>query len=105
MTEIKFYADKSKLYGFWISGHSSQDCDDEEGKILCSAISSASYMAANTISEIIGDKVEAQVHDGFMEIRVEKPSDKTQAVLSGFKLHMEQLCLQFSDRISILSEV
>jgi uncharacterized protein YsxB (DUF464 family) len=105
MTEIKFYADKSRLYGFLVSGHSSFDCDDEEGKILCSAISSACYMTANTISEIIGDKVLADVDDGFMEIRVENPSEKTEAVLLGFKLHMEQLCLQFSDRISILSEV
>lgn len=105
MTEIKFFADKSKLYGFSVSGHSSENCDDTEGKILCSAISSASYMAANTISEIIGDRVEADLDDGFMEIRVNNPSDKTQAVLLGYKLHMEQLCLQFSDRISILSEV
>ena len=105
MTEVKFLADKSKLYGFLVSGHSSVDCDDEEGKILCSAISSASYMTANTISEIIGDKVEAQVDDGYMEIRVKNPSEKSQAVLLGFKLHIEQLCLQFSDRISILSEV
>ncbi len=105
MTEIKFFADKSKLYGFSVSGHSSKTCDDTEGKILCSAISSASYMAANTISEIIGDRVEAELDDGFMEIRVNNPSDKTQAVLLGYKLHMEQLCLQFSDRISILSEV
>ena len=105
MTEIKFYADKSKLYGFLVSGHSSENCDDEEGKILCSAISSAAYMTANTISEIIGDVVEAVVDDGYMEITVKKPSEKTQAILLGFKLHIEQLCLQFSDRISILSEV
>ncbi len=105
MTEIKFYADKSRLYGFSVSGHSSMNCDDEEGKILCSAISSACYMTANTISEIIGDKLSAEVDDGFMDVRVKNPSDKTEAVLLGFKLHMEQLCLQFSDRISILSEV
>lgn len=105
MTEIKFFADKSKLYGFSVSGHSSENCDDIEGKIVCSAISSVCYMTANTISEIIGDSVEAEVRDGFMEIIVSDPSEKTQAVLNGFKLHMEQLCLEFSDRISILSEV
>ncbi len=98
-------AEGKKLVGFSISGHSSIDCDDLEGKIVCSAVSSAAYMAANTVIEIVGDRVEAQVDDALMVIKVKNPSDKSLAVLSGFKLHIEQLSLQYNDRISILSEV
>ena len=98
-------ADGNTIYGFSVSGHSSFDCDDQEGKIVCSAVSSAAYMTANTISEIIGDTIEAQVDDGLMVIKVKNPSEKTQAVILGFKLHVEQLSLQYNERISILSEV
>lgn len=105
MTEVKFFAEGNTLSGFSISGHSSFDCDDLEGKIVCSAVSSAAYMTANTVIEIIGDSVQAQVDDALMVIRVENPGDKTLAVLEGFKLHIEQLSLQYKDRISILSEV
>ena len=105
MTEIKFFADGNTVNGFTISGHSSFDCDDTQGKLICSAISSAAYMTANTVTEIIGDKAKAEVRDGFMKVNVKNPSEKTVAVLLGFKLHIEQLSLQYKDRISILSEV
>ena len=105
MTEIKFLADKGLLCGFCISGHSTVNCDDIDGKTVCSAVSSAAYMAANTIIEIIGDEVTSQVDDGYMKICVKNPSEKTKAVLEGFKLHIQQLSLEYDDRISILSEV
>lgn len=98
-------AEGNTLVGFSISGHSSFDCDDLEGKLVCSAVSSAAYMAANTVIEVIGDQAEAEVDDALMVIRVKRPSEKTVAVLEGFKLHIEQLSLQYNDRISILSEV
>ena len=105
MTEVKFLADKKCFYGFIISGHSSVNCDDEEGKIVCSAVSSAAYMTANTITEIIGDKADIKVSDAKMSLRVKAPSDKTVAVLDGLRLHLEQLSNEYKDRISILSEV
>lgn len=98
-------AEGNTIVGFSISGHSSFDCDDLEGKIVCSAVSSAAYMTANTIIEIIGDEAEVRVDDALMVIRVKNPTNKTIAVLEGFRLHIEQLSLQYKDRISILSEV
>ena len=41
MTKVKFFADEKGLYGFEIRGHSSKSCDDEIGKIVCAAVSSA----------------------------------------------------------------
>ena len=63
MTSVKFLADGKGLYGFEISGHSSKNSDDEIGKIVCAAVSSAAYMAANTVIEIIGDRYSADVDD------------------------------------------
>ena len=102
MTRVKFYADKIGLVGFEISGHSSFDCDDINGKIVCSAVSSAAYMAANTIEEIIGDKCEAVVDDALMSIEIQNPSDTSRKVLEGLKLHLTELSKQYSDRIVIM---
>ena len=102
MTKVKFYADKIGLIGFEISGHSSFDCDDVNGKIVCSAVSSAAYMAANTIEEIVGDKCEAVVDDALMRVKVLNPSDTSRKVLKGLKLHLTELSKQYSDRIVIM---
>ena len=105
MTKVKFFADKFGVIGFEISGHSTDSCNDTEGKVLCSAISSAAYMTANTLSEIIGDEIEANVSDGFMRIKVSDASETSRKVLEGFNLHISELSKQYSSRITITTEV
>ena len=101
MTSVKFLADSKGVYGFTVSGHSSKSCDDETGKIVCSAVSSAVYMAANTVTDIIGDKVEAEIKDGFMNFKVINPTQSTYIVLNGLKLHLEALSEDYSNNIRI----
>ena len=105
MTKVVFFADNSRIFGFEISGHSTKTCQDDEGKIVCSAVSSAAYLTANTISEVIGDKVEAEVSDGYMKIIVKDPTEASQKVLDGFKLHISELSKQYETRITTLTEV
>lgn len=105
MTCVKFLSKNESLYGFEIKGHSSCDCDDFEGKIVCAAVSSAAYMTANTIAEIIGDRCEAIVDDALMCVRVTTPCEKSIAVLEGLKLHLTELSKQYSKRIKITTEV
>ena len=100
MTSVKFLANEN-LYGFEISGHSSTDCDDETGKIVCAAVSSAAYMAANTITEIIGDKADVEVDDGKMLFVCKKPSDATIKVILGLKLHLTALSEDYSNNLRI----
>ncbi len=102
MTSVKFLADGNLLYGFQISGHSSCDYNDEVGKIVCAAVSSAAYMAANTITEIIGDKADIQVDDAEMSFKCKKPSDATIKVLLGLKLHLTSLSDDYSNNIKII---
>ena len=102
MTCVKFLADSKGLYGFEISGHSSVSCDDEIGKIVCAAVSSAAYMTANTITEIIGDKAVAKVNDGEMFFSVKEPDIASVKVLEGFKLHLTELSNQYSSNIKII---
>ena len=105
MTCVKFLSKGESLYGFEIKGHSSDDCNDSEGKIVCAAVSSAAYMTANTITEIIGDRCDAYVDDALMSVVVKNPDVKTTAVLCGLKLHLTELSKQYSKRIKITTEV
>ena len=105
MTSVKFLETENRICGFEISGHSSEDYSDQVGKIVCSAVSSAAYMAANTITEIIGDKCETEVNDGFMRIYIENPSDKALSVLEGFKLHITELSKEYRKQLRIITEV
>ena len=99
MTKAKFFADENGPYGFEISGHCSVDGDDETGKIVCAAVSSAAYMAANTITEIIGDKAEIFTDDALMRFTVQNPSECTVKVLKGLKLHLTELSGQYGSNI------
>ncbi len=101
MTSVKFLADQKGIYGFCVSGHSSSDCDDELGKIVCSAVSSAVYLVANTVTEIIGDSAAAKVEDGLMEFSVKNPTIGTYKLMDGLKLHLTELSKQYSNMITI----
>ena len=98
---VKFLADEKGLYGFEISGHGTESCDDELGKLVCASVSSAAYMAANTITDIICDSAGIDCSDGEMYVTVSKPSDKTVAVLEGLRLHLTELSKQYSNNIRI----
>ncbi len=101
MTSVKFLADAKGIYGFCVSGHSSVNCDDELGKIVCSAVSSAVYLVANTVTEIIGDSAKAETRDGLMNFEVINPSSETYKIMDGLKLHLTELSKEYSNNIKI----
>lgn len=100
MTKAKFWD-----YGFKIEGHSTKDAFDDDGRLVCAAVSSAAYMAANTITEIVGDSAEIKAEDGEMYLNAKEPSDKTKAILKGLKLHLSELQKQYGKRLSVITEV
>ena len=101
MTSVKFLADREMIYGFSLSGHCSVDGDDEIGRIVCAAVSSAAYMTANTITEVIGDNAEIEVSEASMFLKAENPSNATLKVLEGFRLHIKELANQYSNNLKI----
>ena len=104
MTKAKFFEHGGKVCGFLIEGHSTKDAKDDEGRALCAAVSSAAYMAANTVTEIAGDSAGAEVSDGRMLFKVENPGEITAAVLGGLKLHLSELSKQYGKRLKIITE-
>ena len=107
MTEARFLFENDILVGFHLNGHSTASAEDEVGRLVCASISSAAYMTANTITEIIGAEAVAEVDEykGKMLFKVKSDYESSMHVLLGFKLHMEQLSEQFTDYIKVISEV
>lgn len=107
MTEVRYLFENDLLVGFRLNGHSTASAEDELGRLVCASISSAAYMTANTVTEIVGADALAEVDEnaGEMLLKVKSNIEEALPVLLGFKLHMEQLSNQFTDYIKIISEV
>ena len=104
MTKATFYFDGNVPYGFLISGHSGFAESGED--IVCASVSSAAYMVANTITEILKADAEIAVDDGKMKLIVNKEQRHiTKDILLGLKLHLESLEEQYPEFLETLTEV
>ena len=93
-----------KAYGFLISGHSGFAEEGED--IVCASVSSASYMVANTITEILKVNADINVSDAKMKLIVNKEQRHiTKDILLGLKLHLEGLEEQYPEFLETLMEV
>ncbi len=88
---------------FTIDGHSGSAESGQD--IVCAAVSSAAYMAVNTITEILGEDVEADVRDGYMKIRLRGSNRAATDILRGLELHISELSKDYPDFIKIITEV
>ncbi|MBQ5884576.1 MAG: ribosomal-processing cysteine protease Prp [Clostridia bacterium] len=104
MTKATFYFDENVPYGFLISGHSGFAEEGED--IVCASVSSASYMVANTITEILKVNADINVSDAKMKLIVNKEQRHiTKDILLGLKLHLEGLEEQYPEFLETLTEV
>ncbi len=104
MTKATFYFDGDVPYGYLISGHSGFAEEGED--IVCASISSASYMVANTITEILGVNAEIDVNDARMKLTVKKEQRHiTKDILLGLKLHLDSLAEDYPKFLETLMEV
>lgn len=103
MIRATFYIRNNQPEGFVIDGHSGYA--DAGHDIICAAVSSAAYMAVNTITEIIGTDIEADVDDGYMKIMLGSPSAAATDMLKGLQLHLTELSKDNPDFIEITTEV
>ncbi len=105
MTSIVFYETSGKIKGFNISGHSGYG---EEGTdIVCSAISSATEFAINTITDVMNLKAEVKVNEKTAEISLMMIDDDKSAedILKGLKLHFETLSKDYPEYMKVIRSV
>ena len=93
------------LCGFDVQGHSGSAVAGRD--IVCAAVSSAVYMAANTLTEVCGCKADMQQADGLLRCTVgDVDTNKAQEVLKGLHIHLQGLSAQYPQFITIqLTEV
>ena len=100
MIKVKFYHSGNAPVGFEIKGHSGYGTHGND--IVCSAVSSAAYVTANTLIEIMKLPVSADVNDGMMKISIPKESaTKANDILLGFELHINELAEQYPKNVTI----
>lgn len=109
MTSIVFSKENGRITGFEISDHSGYA--DHGADILCASISSAAYMAANTITDVIGVNAYVTEEEDPPRILMILPKgmeaekqESCQIVLNGLKLHLKQMSKQYRKYLKV-SEV
>ncbi len=100
MTTAKFFLRKNEIRGFEISGHSGYAPHGED--IVCSAVSSAAIMAANTITEQAKARADVRSEDGYLYLMLSDESETAQAVLRGFMAHLNDISKQYPQYIKII---
>ena len=100
MINICFIKDENLIVGFEIKGHSGYS--DEGSDIVCASVSSAAYMTANTITEILGLSADISVDEGYMMMKLTSQNAlKAQDILRGFELHVTELSKQYQINITV----
>ena len=100
MIKVLFFG-TDPIYGFHITGHS--DMNPEGPEILCAAVSSAAYMTANTVLEVIGLDPELKVADGdmYLKVKTESEAHRCRDIFTGMKLHLSSLEEQYPKYIQV----
>jgi hypothetical protein len=101
MIQAEFYRRNSQLLGFCISGHA--DAGESGSDIVCAAVSSAAYFAANTITDVIGVKANIAVKSGRLFFKIpEHDAASCSDILKGFRLHLSGLSKQYPKYIYLI---
>ena len=105
MIKVIFTVEDKIITGFEMSGHS--DFSEQGSDIVCAAVSSAAYMAVNTLTDVQSLDCSIAVDDGSMKLDLSKPeAEDAQVVLNGLLLHIDALSKEYSDFIDLkISEV
>lgn len=105
MTRFRLLYQNGAPVGFEISGHAMTGGAGKD--ILCAAVSSAAYMTANTITDILRIPADITVSGGLMRVAAAADSpEKVQEckwLLEGLALHMEGLRKEYPENIQIIT--
>lgn len=85
---------------FVLLGHAGGESGTD---IVCAAVSSAAYMAANTVTEILKVSAKVTVSNGCL--RFSCTGSKSAAdIVRGLRLHLEQLQADYPAKIKVITE-
>ncbi len=100
MTTAKFLFSGDTVVSFELSGHSG--AGEVGTDIVCSAVSSAVYMAANTIIEILKLNPKTVVRDGYLKLEMSlDDAHKSKVITDGLCLHLSELQGQYPNNLKL----
>ena len=101
MIQADFFVNASgELTGFRITGHSG--AAEAGSDIVCAAVSSAAYLVANTVSDVLGAEARITADEGYMSVRVaDRDVRGCRVLLEGLKLHLLGLEEQYPKSIQV----
>lgn len=100
MTKVIFYKDENLITGFCISGHSGYAQSGSD--IVCAAVSSAAYMTANTVTDIMLLPAKICEKSAYLSFFLDKESaQKASDVLNGFYLHVKSLSCDYGGYLTV----
>lgn len=95
--------DGASLVGFQVSGHA--DFGDVGKDVVCAAVSSAAYLVANTITDVLHAEASAVDEEGYLCVQVaERDAHLCRTILEGLKLHLLGLEEQYPQAIHVSYE-
>ncbi len=105
MIKITFSESAGQITSFKVSGHATSGTEDMKGRIICSAVSSAVYLTANTLTDVLGAEIDYNDSGKTFSLQVLSKLDESQVTLKGLKLHVTELSKDYPKNITVSSEV
>ena len=102
MIKVEFFG-TDPVYGFHIKGHS--DVNPEGPEVLCAAVSSAAYMTANTVTDVIGLKPILLNKDGnmYLKVKTEQEAKTCRVLFDGLRLHLSEIAQDYPKYLKVIN--
>lgn len=101
MIYVTFYKQAQVYTGFELRGHAGTAPAGKD--LVCAFVSSAAYMTANTLTDVLHLPIEPEIDEGFLRVRLSPDAgEAAQALLQGFHLHLRALAKQYPRAIKII---
>ena len=100
MITVEFFGTEL-IYGFHIMGHS--DMNPEGPEILCAAVSSAAYMTANAVTDVLWLKPVLLNKDGnmYLKVKTESEAEQCRVLFEGLRLDLSSLSEQYPKYLKV----
>ena len=105
MTSVEFFNEGGRITGFRCSGHSGYA--EAGADIICAAVSTAVTFAADTITEVLGERAKVKVNEPDARITLKLPAvceeeEAVQAILTGMMLTLSHWRDDYPDYIEVM---
>ena len=100
MIKVEFFGTEP-IRGFHIQGHSEMNPGGPE--ILCAAVSSAAYMTANTVTDVMRLEPELQVSEGdmYLKVKTEQEAEQCRVLFDGLELHLREIAKDYPKYLKV----